>query len=1155
MVDALRDGRLVVFAGAGVSMGQPANLPNFDTLARAIAQGTGLEISEHEPVDRFLGKLRDSGVEVHKRAADILKEGNPQPTNLHHQLLSLFGNIDSVRIVTTNFDELFEQADSGAFNSALDVYTSPALPLGNRFKGIVHIHGSLKNPDEMVLTDEDFGRAYLVEDWARRFLLALFYEYNVLFIGYNHDDVVMRYLGRALPSGQIQNRFVLVSDSQDLKRWEPLRIEPIVYPNSDESHSALYEGISGLAGLMNRGVFEWRTLVRTMAERKPSLLTQEDAHLIEDALSDETRTSFFTRIASDPEWIRWLDNQGRLDSLFSTERLNSTDVLLSRWLASQFATSQSSHLFNLIAKHNIQLNSVLWQDICSIISAESGSLEKDVFDKWVSILVKNVPSGVPAAVLPYILDGLANKCAEHSSIDGLMEIVGALWTGALPFETAGSHLEEQSSSVHYVAKQIWGNGLEPNLEVFAEPLVSLTVDKLWKRYAMNKIWRNSNRDSDTTSRGRSAIEPHEQDQHDTATDALIDVSRDCLTYLAQNDNAAVRYWCCHLVASDAPLLRRLAIHTINHRSDLSANDKVDWLFAHTNIHELATRHEIYQVLKSVYSEIDRAHRQTLISVILAYEWPGEDSDKDVHAAYYCFNFLNWLHQADPDCDLIQKELAKVLQKYPDFQVREYPDLNSWITSGVYRPESPWPVESLLSRDGGEWQDGISSFQSDPMSGPNQEGLLEAIREAATQRFLWGFELASAMAANENWTSRVWEPIIKAWSSELTLDEHKQVLGLIDEPQLFAEHSRSVAELLLSLVKNSGSPYVLDLLAEMNDIAARLKGYIIQDRFILSQADWLTQAINHPAGVLAQYWLHSLAISNRQDSPRPILTEGCLTALSRVTNDQTLVGQLGKAILGQNTRFLFSVDFIWTKTNLLPMFKSYDNIHEIQAVWSGFLYGQFTAEIAGLMKEDFLELLSRIEQVFPEEELRNGFISRYVAMIAYFVDDPFEEWIPRFFNYGNTIEYRRQFAQSIGVVLRNMDEMPRSGFWSRVLRKYWEGRLQGVPPPVIDDAEIEVMLNWLPYLGDQFSEAVQLVTQTPRAHLGDRSLVHTLQESLLWQSYPEATAELFIHLGNSAQRFDWRWHWAKKLIDNLLQVELREDLKGKLEELQARLDLP
>ena len=73
LLSALRDGKLVVFAGAGVSMGEPACLPLASKqLAEKIAQGTGEVLqekeSEREPEDRFLGRLHDKGVKVHERA-------------------------------------------------------------------------------------------------------------------------------------------------------------------------------------------------------------------------------------------------------------------------------------------------------------------------------------------------------------------------------------------------------------------------------------------------------------------------------------------------------------------------------------------------------------------------------------------------------------------------------------------------------------------------------------------------------------------------------------------------------------------------------------------------------------------------------------------------------------------------------------------------------------------------------------------------------------------------------------------------------------------------------------------------------------------------------------------------------------------------------
>ena len=168
LLNALRDGRLVVFAGAGVSMGPPASLPDFGGLARQVAEGTGLSTGEGEPEDRFLGLLKSAGTDVHQIAAQRLQQNNPEPTALHRDLLRLYPRAEDIRMVTTNFDLLFEEAANGLFSSGPRIFHAPVLPLGERFQGIVHIHGSVNEPEETVLTSKDFGHAYLTEadGWA-----------------------------------------------------------------------------------------------------------------------------------------------------------------------------------------------------------------------------------------------------------------------------------------------------------------------------------------------------------------------------------------------------------------------------------------------------------------------------------------------------------------------------------------------------------------------------------------------------------------------------------------------------------------------------------------------------------------------------------------------------------------------------------------------------------------------------------------------------------------------------------------------------------------------------------------------------------------------------------------------------------------------------
>ena len=91
LLNALRDGRLVVFAGAGVSMGPPAGLPSFRKLAERVAEGISESITESEAVDQFLGRLEGyKGKESYQLATKLLYSSNPAPSPVYRNLLHLF---------------------------------------------------------------------------------------------------------------------------------------------------------------------------------------------------------------------------------------------------------------------------------------------------------------------------------------------------------------------------------------------------------------------------------------------------------------------------------------------------------------------------------------------------------------------------------------------------------------------------------------------------------------------------------------------------------------------------------------------------------------------------------------------------------------------------------------------------------------------------------------------------------------------------------------------------------------------------------------------------------------------------------------------------------------------------------------------------------
>lgn len=231
VLDAQAAGHLVVFAGAGVSVPPPSDLPLFAQLADQVADRFSRpRREESEPIDGFLGRLAEENLPVHKVVGEIIGRDSSGPNQLHKDLVGVFKNSEDFRLVTTNFDTHFTTSSSERFGARQDHYFGPALPLGRDFSGIVYLHSSVTRPHrELVLTDIDFGRAYLTEGWATRFLVSLFLTYTVLFVGYSHTDVVMEYLARGLPPDSPRLRFALDSVGHEAE-WERRRIVPVTFP-------------------------------------------------------------------------------------------------------------------------------------------------------------------------------------------------------------------------------------------------------------------------------------------------------------------------------------------------------------------------------------------------------------------------------------------------------------------------------------------------------------------------------------------------------------------------------------------------------------------------------------------------------------------------------------------------------------------------------------------------------------------------------------------------------------------------------------------------------------------------------------------------------------------------------------------------------------
>ena len=1190
LLNAMNDGKLVVFAGAGVSMGEPACLPSFKHLAKMIAKGTGETLPCRYPIDRFLGGLQHEGVKVHERAAEILTRKDLKATELHRNLLRLYPNTKQVRIVTTNFDCLFEQAAREMLGSQPDVFREPALPTVRQFYGIVHLHGTTSHPSEMVITVRYFGNAYLTGGSARRFLIELFSNFTILFVGYSYGDTIMNYLTDALPGREDGRRFALIGENDDdINRWHRLGIEPIIYPQSNKKdHSALNEGIRGLADLNQWKPSDWKREI-TMISKKPPPLDEETANLIEYALTDATRTRFFTNASTDPKWIDWLDKREYLTPLFVDGTLSERDKSFGRWLAEQFAYSHPNQLFLLINKHSMRLNPIFWHDLSWRIGRDSKtSWDKDILSRWILLLLNTVQEhiGVDDQVnmgTVNLLQLMGNCCIQHGMLDSLLQIFDVMTESRLRLkegflwpnddendESPPVDLELILVSGHKALNDFWDEILKPNRSEMAELLLNRVVKRLEERHMILRAWQGNDRNWELENDEPSVMDAHH---------VLRDVAYDCLECLIVEQLEVAVRWCDQLVRSDAPLLRRLAMHGLSKRADLTADNKIDWLLKYIVPCKLPIRHEVFRV---TYPQATPERREALIEVVWAYRWPNEeDPNKKVRTAWRHFDDFHWLHKSYPNCNLAKQAWDKVSREHPKIKPREPVNLTYSMNSDWGAPQSSWTSEELLEKPAAEWLANLLSFPSMQQDEDNHTGLRSSITEATKQDFGWSLDLADALSGAERWDVYLLSTLIKTWSKmELDEDRHSKVLSWLGKVELYPKHSREIAEALYTLVRHGGPPYALNLLPQANEIAVTLWCCLDRDESMEKSDDWLRDASSHPAGSLTKFWLFGFHLWREHQDPKPtVLSEECCIALSRIMNDQSLSGKLGKTVLANKFAYLLDVDKTWTQDNLLPLFGPGND--DFYAVWDGFLFSRILNPtgnklnliVAEAMADRFFKAVEQINS--NRFNQHDQFIQDYIDILIHFVEDPIDEWIPKLFQYAvqktpstttETTHIERQFlphdvqgiktyfASQVRLRLHVMDEVARQKWWQRWLKRYWKNRSQGVPGGEFESGEVANMLDWLPYLGEAFPDAVDLAVRMPPIPSRNCWIIADLSridESDLWRKYPKQVAELLIYLWKcNFSRYDW--HSARDLIDQLLRLSISPKSKRELREIKVQL---
>ena len=329
---AQEKGRLILFCGAGVSM--KAGLPDF----RGLIDDIYTEFhAEREPTGEKEGAIekrsydhdmdllegRFGSQEVREAVRRILERRFNSDLSVHSVILKLSENrknhqkVVATRVVTTNFDLLFEKADS----SLESLYAPPSF---DDWHGIVHLHGAIDSSKRhgvrnLVLNSADFGKAYMLNGTASQFIYELIQEYTILFVGYRIGDPMVRYLFKALAKTRqqgkdIQKAYALWDRQPDnIDDSELGGVTPIYY--SSGKHELLHKSLDWWAKSYSGGLRFKIDTMRQVSERKPSELDYKKEHLLW-AIRDSRVASEFARLGNqvDFSWCEEFDKAGFLNT-------------------------------------------------------------------------------------------------------------------------------------------------------------------------------------------------------------------------------------------------------------------------------------------------------------------------------------------------------------------------------------------------------------------------------------------------------------------------------------------------------------------------------------------------------------------------------------------------------------------------------------------------------------------------------------------------------------------------------------------------------------------------------------------------------------------------------------------------------------------------
>lgn len=1119
ILDAIQDNRLVVFAGAGASVDKPTCLPNFMVLAKEIAEDTGKTLKK-EPCEVFLGTLKAEGIDVNGIAAQILSDSCLKHNALHEAIVDLFSSPENVKIVTTNYDQMFEQVlEERAVK--VPIYNSPALPLGCDVSGVIHIHGNVIDPKYMVVTDEDFGKAYLTEGYASRFLIKLFESYTVLFIGYSYNDTILRYLTRAMSREHSANRYILTDDTKS--DWYSLGISAIYFPK--RSYAVMRNGIVKLGSYAKKALWDWRNQFVEIADNPPKDLTFETQ--IDYCLENEDRSRVLSNCIHGVGWLELLDRKDVFACCFSDSKpIDDSGVLWANWLCDGFVGSDDRSFINLFARHGNRLSNYFSELVLRKVVREESLLSDEYLRKYITLLDQRLTD-------PWIVLRLIEITHERELNHLSLHLFERLFITSIILEKGiwveGEYLEPKHSMIgdYHTVNHAWGLINQAVTTQYATEVLSFvqkTIEEVHHQYA--EMGQASD-EKEPWSMSMFVVEDREKEYNKEPFHVLVQAFLQALKALGKNED--VRFFVKRGLNSKSILLRRIALRAIRESDCFNDDEKIAVICDESLTWYEEGKEQVFLLAQEAFPKASAEMQNRLLDLI---EEGPRDYREIRYKHYATYNWCVWLQKTVPTNERIESIINQILSEY-NFTPREHPELSFVVSDGVWEEDkSPVTSQEMMEMPAEKLLTILLDYKEEDFEKSTRWGLLNTFSECVKNNARWAMHLSDSFVKQKIDDAEIWSHLFRGLEeAELSIEESISWCEDLSIASEVIPDAKEAAHFLWHVLRNKAMQQLFKAHEqELFDLSVKL--WNRRDAAKPSEMKLIDKTLNTATGIVLMCWIYMASYSDKIGIPEPYITR-----FEEALQTNSWEREVVICILAGHFNFLCYRDRAWCITRFEPMLTGKNKKYYLSA-WEGVVYfsGRISKDTADIMAPIYLKAVKNINWL--EVDTRTRFIELYLTLLIFVVEKPTLKYIPEFYKSASE-EIRNQFVKAIGHRLKNMDFDTKLSWWNRWLRRFLENRKSNKPAE-LTESECSTLFMLLVHLDFVFEDAVKILCKGSIPSSIDNLFWYELEKKKLAPAYSHSVATLLFTLLNSIKNLGFGQEHIIRIVKSLQGLAEKEN---------------